>query len=55
MRVQGYGAVGASGSPILDSNGEVVAVVFGGRAEPDGHSVFGVPAPAAARLLESLF
>lgn len=55
MRVQGYGAVGASGSPILDSNGEVVAVVFGGRAEPDGHSVFGVPAPAAVRLLESLF
>ena len=51
MRVQGYGAVGASGSPILDSNGEVVAIVFGGRAEADGHSVFGVPAPAAARLL----
>lgn len=54
VRVQGYGAVGASGSPILDSNGEVVAIVFGGRAEPNGHSVFGVPAPAAARLLENL-
>jgi S1-C subfamily serine protease len=51
VRVQGYGAVGASGSPILDANGEVVAVVFGGRAEPNGHSVFGVPASAAARLL----
>lgn len=54
MRVQGYGAVGASGSPILDSNGEVVAIVFGGRAEPDGHSVYAVPAPAAARLLSTL-
>lgn len=54
VRVQGYGAVGASGSPILDSNGEVVAIVFGGRADPDGHSVFGVPAQAAQRLLDSL-
>jgi hypothetical protein len=54
VRVQGYGAVGASGSPILDSNGQVVAVVFGGRAEADGHSVYGVPAPAADRLLATL-
>lgn len=54
VQVQGYGAVGASGSPILDGNGEVVAIVFGGRAEPEGHSVFGVPAPAAERLLASL-
>jgi S1-C subfamily serine protease len=54
VRVQGYGAVGASGSPIIDANGEVVAIVFGGRVEPGGHSVFGVPSPAAARLLESL-
>lgn len=54
VQVQGYGAVGASGSPILDENGEVVAIVFGGRAEADGHSVFGVPAPAAERLLASL-
>src|SRR5690606_31566560 len=37
MRVQGYGAVGASGSPILDANGEVVAIVFGGRTEAEGH------------------
>lgn len=54
VQVQGYGAVGASGSPILDGNGEVVAIVFGGRADPEGHSVFGVPAPAAERLLASL-
>ena len=54
MRIQGYGAVGASGSPILDSNGQVVAIVFGGRAEPEGHSVYAVPATAAQRLLETL-
>lgn len=54
IQVQGYGAVGASGSPILDENGEVVAIVFGGRTDPDGHSVFGVSAPAAQRLLDRL-
>lgn len=53
VRVQGYGAVGASGSPILDANGEVVAIVFGGRTDADGHSVYGVSAPAAARLLDT--
>ncbi|HEX6924611.1 MAG TPA: FHA domain-containing protein [Longimicrobiaceae bacterium] len=55
FRVQGYGAVGASGSPVLDANGDVVAIVFGGRAEPDGHSVYAVPAAAAERLLTEVF
>lgn len=54
VQVEGYGAVGASGSPIIDAKGEVLGIVFGGRAEPDGHSVFGVPAPIAAQLIESL-
>lgn len=54
VQVRGYGSVGASGSPIFDSKGEVVGVVFGGRAEADGHLVFGIPAPAATRLIESL-
>lgn len=54
LQVQGYGAVGASGSPVFDSNGEVVAVVFGGRAEADGHLVLAVPAPVAARLVNTL-
>jgi S1-C subfamily serine protease len=54
MEVEGYGAVGASGSPIFDSRGEVVAVVFGGREEDDSHALFGVPAPAAIRLLSLL-
>jgi S1-C subfamily serine protease len=54
MEVEGYGAVGASGSPIFDARGEVVAVVFGGREEDDSHALFGVPAPAAIRLLSLL-
>jgi S1-C subfamily serine protease len=54
VEVQGYGAVGASGSPILDANGEVIAVVFGGRGGESEHTVFGVPAAAVARLLAAL-
>ncbi len=54
VQVRGYGAVGASGSPIIDSNGQVVGVVFGGRADPGGHSVFGVSAQVAAQLIDSL-
>jgi S1-C subfamily serine protease len=54
VEVQGYGAVGASGSPIVDGNGEVIAVVFGGRAGRGEHTVFGVPAALVARLLAAL-
>ncbi|MQA89710.1 MAG: FHA domain-containing protein [Gemmatimonas sp.] len=54
VEVQGYGAVGASGSPIFDARGEVVAIVFGGRAEDESYAVFGVPSPAAVRLLGEL-
>lgn len=54
MVIQGYGATGASGSPVLDGNGRVVGVVFGGRGEGDGHRLLVVPSPAVQRLLEAL-
>ncbi len=54
LQVQGYGSVGASGSPIFDSQGEVIGVVFGGRADADGHLVFGVPALSVSRLVGGL-
>jgi S1-C subfamily serine protease len=52
LEVRGYGAVGASGSPIVDANGDLLAVVFGGRREGDGQSILGVPAATVIRLLE---
>jgi S1-C subfamily serine protease len=52
--VLGYGAIGASGSPLVDSRGEVIGVVFGGRTTPDGHALVAVPALAVQRLLDSI-
>ena len=53
IEVQGYGAAGASGSPILDRDGRIVGILYGGRRESSGQVVFVVPAAGAARLLES--
>lgn len=54
VEVEGYGAAGASGSPILDANGDVVGVLFGGRPRGADPLVYGAPASAAARLLEGV-
>jgi S1-C subfamily serine protease len=53
FELHGYGAAGASGSPIFDGNGEVVAVLYGGRRDAGGTQIlYCVPAHVAARLLE---
>jgi S1-C subfamily serine protease len=55
LELEGYGASGASGSPVFDANGDVVGVLFGGRAAAaGGQTVYAVPAPVAARLLASI-
>jgi len=52
LEVQGYGAAGASGSPIFDRGGQLAGVLFGGRTEAGGQQVlYAVPAAAVARLL----
>lgn len=51
LEVDGYGARGSSGSPIFDGNGEVIAVVFGGREDGGTHYLVAVPAGAAVRML----
>jgi S1-C subfamily serine protease len=55
VEVQGLGAAGASGSPILDGAGEVIAVLYGGRPDDAGSPVLlGVPARAAAQFIAAL-
>ncbi len=53
IEVQGYGAEGASGSPMLDGNGQVVAVLYGGIREDGRQVLVAVPASAALRLLDA--
>jgi S1-C subfamily serine protease len=52
LQVDGYGASGASGSPIFDRTGQVVGVLYGGRDDSDGRIVFGVPSSHAIQMLQ---
>ncbi|HSJ10170.1 MAG TPA: trypsin-like peptidase domain-containing protein [Longimicrobiales bacterium] len=52
--VQGLGAAGASGSPILDGRGELVGVLFGGGGEAGIQVLQAVPAGAVADLMSRL-
>lgn len=54
VQIDGYGAEGSSGSPILDQNGEVIGIVFGGESGSDGRIVLGVPAALALELLREI-
>lgn len=54
LEIQGYGAAGASGSPIFDSTGAVVAVLYGGRVDDVGPVVLGVPISEASALLSKI-
>jgi S1-C subfamily serine protease len=54
IQLDGYGATGASGSPILDRNGNVVAVLFGGERESNGRIVYSVPVRFALDLIRGV-
>lgn len=51
LEVQGYGAPGASGSPIFDATGAVVGILYGGRHDASGQMLLAVPASALAGRL----
>ncbi|MBL8976788.1 MAG: trypsin-like peptidase domain-containing protein [Gemmatimonadetes bacterium] len=51
VQLDSYGAQGASGSPIFDRNGNVVAVLYGGQPGSNGRILYGVPIRFAHRLL----
>ena len=52
-RVEMYArsSVGASGSPVFDANGQVVAILFGGSPRAARPLLYGVPASEVAQLL----
>ncbi len=50
IQVDGYGAEGSSGSPILNRDGRVVGILFGGQPGSGGRIVYAVPAGQALRL-----
>ena len=53
IQVDGYGAQGASGSPIFDRGGEVVGILFGGQEGTGGRIAYAAPVGAALELMES--
>lgn len=54
IELQGYGAAGASGSPIFNEAGVVIGVLFGGRRDAEGHTLFALPVGEVRRLLGRL-
>lgn len=52
VQVLGYGAAGGSGSPILDRDGRVIGVLYGGKHEDAGQVLLGVPSPSVLKLLD---
>ena len=54
LEVQGVGAAGASGSPILDGTGALVGILFGGRTDPGSQVLLAVPARVAATFIAGL-
>ncbi len=51
LQIDSFAAEGSSGSPVFDSNGRVIGVVYGGAKESGGRIVFAVPASAVSRLM----
>ena len=54
LQIDGYGAEGASGSPIFDGTGTLLGVLYGGEAGSNGRVVYAVPVPYVTALLASL-
>ena len=54
LQINGYGTHGASGSPILDANGQVIGILNAGEVGSGGRIVFAVPATVATELLNRL-
>ncbi|HKI94625.1 MAG TPA: trypsin-like peptidase domain-containing protein [Gemmatimonadales bacterium] len=51
VQIDGYGAPGASGSPIFDAHGNLISVMYGGERDSNGRIVFSVPVRFVRALL----
>jgi len=54
LQIDGYGAPGASGSPIFDASGALLGVLYGGEPGSNGRIVYAVPVPYVTALLRDL-
>jgi S1-C subfamily serine protease len=52
VQLDSYGAQGASGSPIFNKDGLVVAILYGGEKSSNGRIVYGVPIRFGQELLQ---
>lgn len=46
LQIDGYGAPGASGSPVFNTAGQVIGILFGGAPESGGRMIYAVPSAA---------
>ena len=53
LQLDAYAAQGSSGSPVFDSRGLVIGIVYGGASESNGRIVYAVPASRLIRQLPS--
>jgi S1-C subfamily serine protease len=54
MQIASYAGHGSSGSPVFDSRGLVVGVIWGGPQQSGGQLIYAVPAERVKRLAPSL-
>lgn len=52
IQFDGYGAQGSSGSPVFNSAGEVIGVVYGGERESHGRVLYAVPIRYGLKMMD---
>jgi S1-C subfamily serine protease len=53
LQISSFATHGSSGSPVFDSHGDVVGVIYAGPKEARGRIVYAVPSPQILTLLKS--
>ena len=54
LQIDAFASHGSSGSPVVDSHGHVIGVVWGGPTNAAGRIVYAVPAEKISALLDSV-